>query len=57
MGPSVLFPALSSSVLRTNLKRQQRAIPKGVMSLAICVTDIRIAYGLLIATNRNVGQL
>lgn len=46
MGPSVLFPALSS-VFRTNLKRQQRTMTKGVLSLVICITYWKLLVGWL----------
>lgn len=60
MGPSVLFPTLSSSVFRTNLKRQQRerAMSKGVSSFAVCIIyALELLVGWLLATNRNVGLL
>lgn len=59
MGPSVLFPALSSSVFRTNLKRQQRELCQKVFCLlqSVLFTYQKLLVGWLLATNRNVGLL
>lgn len=55
----MLFPALSSSVFRTKLRRQQRELCQKVFYLlqSVLSTFQKLLVGWLLATNRNVGLL